>query len=67
MFKRTKMYALGGGVKNTKGMAKGGASTKNTKGTKYMAKGGASKGTKGMAKGGASMKGTKGMAKGGKV
>ena len=52
MFKRTKMYALGGGVKNTKGMAKGGASTKNTKGTKYMAKGGASKNTKGMSKGG---------------
>ena len=40
MFKRNKMYALGGGAKKTKGMGKGGASNK---GTKYMAKGGAAK------------------------
>ena len=54
MYKRTKMYAKGGGVKGRKYAAKGGGMKK----TKYMAKGGASKGTKYMAKGG-SMKGTK--------
>ena len=37
MFKRTKMYAKGGGVKNTKYMAKGGGAMK---GSKYSAKGG---------------------------
>ena len=42
MFKKTKGYATGGGVKSTKYMAKGGAAqnAKPVKGTKYMAKGG---------------------------
>jgi len=59
MFKRTKMYAMGGGVKGRKYAASGGPFKKNTK---YMSKGGpgnSRKNTKYMSKGGPGMKRSK--------